>query len=125
MLPKKYRLKSALDFARVRSQGRCWPSRILVVCKHPNDVGQARVGFSVSRRIGNAVTRNRVRRMLREVVRPLCDVLAPGWDVVVIARHGIVDLPFGAAEAALANQLSAAQLFCISQGDGPPRGSVA
>ena len=55
-----------------------------------------RCGFSVSRRVGNAVTRNRVRRRLREIVRRHLTTVAPGWDLVITARPASAGAPFGA-----------------------------
>ena len=59
------------------------------------DTGPPRVGFTVSRKVGSAVERNRVRRRLREVVR-LCDAdrFKPGSDYVLIGRRAALELPF-------------------------------
>ena len=55
-----------------------------------------RVGFTVSRKVGNAVERNRVRRRLREVVRlSPPDRMRHGFDYVLIGRRAALDLPFG------------------------------
>jgi ribonuclease P protein component len=66
-----------------------------ILLVHPNDAGVARVGFTVSRKIGNAVARNRARRRLREAAR-LClpDLAAPGADHVLIARPRETEAPF-------------------------------
>ena len=58
--------------------------RFLVLVARPNDLGVTRVGYSVGRRIGKAVVRNKAKRRLREAVRltPVQD----GWDLVFIAR---------------------------------------
>lgn len=54
-----------------------------------------RWGFTITKRIGNAVTRNLIRRRLKDAVRRLADGLAkPGYDYVIIARHGIVSREF-------------------------------
>ena len=90
MLPKRYRLTNSADFRRVHAQGRSWSNRMLVLCKLSNALPNSRFGFSVSRHIGKAVVRNHTKRLLREAVRAHCDVLLPGWDVVLIARKGIV-----------------------------------
>lgn len=111
MLPKRYRLTKSADFERVHTEGRCWSNRILVVCKYPNGLPHSRFGFSVSKRIGKAVVRNRVKRRLREAVRPLCDLVAPGWDVVLIARTGMVTAQWAEIEQAVAGLFSMAQLF--------------
>ena len=60
-----------------------------------SDTGPPRVGFTVSRKVGNAVERNRVRRRLREIVR-LCDAdrFKPGSDYVLIGRRAALELPF-------------------------------
>jgi ribonuclease P protein component len=57
--------------------------------------GPVRVGFTVSRKVGNAVERNRVRRRLREVVRLSSTArMRPGFDYVLIGRRAALDLPF-------------------------------
>jgi ribonuclease P protein component len=90
------RLTRSSEFERVYRQGRSWASRQLVLYAFPNpDVeraGGARVGFSVSRRVGGAVQRNRVKRMLREAVAALTDELDGGRDLVVVARPDVLDL---------------------------------
>jgi ribonuclease P protein component len=84
---REQRLRSAADFQRVRDQSpRVWPHRLLVLHLAPNELGYARVGITVSGRVGKAVVRNRVRRRLREALRARFGALTPGFDVLVVAR---------------------------------------
>ena len=100
MLP---RLKVRRQFLHVAGAGRKWvaPGLILQVCRHEqdeasaDDAGGLRVGFTVSRKVGGAVVRNRARRRLRhaaECVMP--DQAAPGRDYVLIGRRTTVKRPF-------------------------------
>ncbi len=110
MLPRKNRLTRSSDFQRVRSRGRSWSDRLLVLSRAPNDLEVTRFGFSVSRRIGGAVVRNRVRRLMREAVRLQHDLVAPGWDVVFIARKGINGADYWAVEDSVTRLLRLAGL---------------
>jgi ribonuclease P protein component len=84
---REQRLRSAADFQRVRDHSpRVWPQRLLVLHLAPNELGYARVGITVSGRVGKAVVRNRVRRRLREALRARFGTLTPGFDVLVVAR---------------------------------------
>lgn len=88
MLKKTYRLKRRQDFRRVYQRGKSTANRAFVLCWRPNRSGVPRVGFSVSKKIGKAVERNRVRRKLREACRLEFGFFVPGYDYVLIARHG-------------------------------------
>ncbi|GGD96791.1 hypothetical protein GCM10011390_14440 [Aureimonas endophytica] len=59
------------------------------------DGGEPRLGLTVTKKVGNAVLRNRIRRRLREAVRTVCArEMAAGYDYVIVARREVADLPF-------------------------------
>lgn len=98
-LPRERRLLRPADFARVYGLRQSASAGALVVYAAPNDRpdGPVRLGLSVSRRIGNAVVRNRWKRRLREAFRHARPVLPAGTDLVVVVRGGAV--PVGEAGA--------------------------
>lgn len=67
---------------------------LLVLYARPNRTGGNRVGVTVSKKLGKAVVRNRVRRRLREVYRLNEDRFLPGWDIVVVARSRCISADF-------------------------------
>jgi ribonuclease P protein component len=86
MLPQRNRLRRSKDFARVRRFGRSAGTSLLALYVMPTRTPDIHVGFSVSKRVGKAVTRNRVKRLMREAVREHLPGLAPGQNLVFIAR---------------------------------------
>ncbi len=83
---RSQRLSRSSEFNRVRSEGRSWSHPVLVLCTVRNQLSESRAGFLTSKRVGGAVVRNRVRRRMREAVRARYADIAPGWDLVWIAR---------------------------------------
>ena len=91
--PKRRRLSRSAEFERVYRQGRSKSNRFLVLYAFPraddaaDDGGEGpRLGLSVSRRVGGAVERTRVKRVLREAFRALEPELPEGHDFVLVAR---------------------------------------
>lgn len=74
------------EFHRVYSKGRYVASKSLVIYVLPNRKGNLRFGITTSKKVGNSVTRNRLRRLIRENLRLMRDTLGSGADLVVVAR---------------------------------------
>lgn len=105
------RLRRNEDFQRVRREGRSYSSPWLVLVVAPNGLDHTRFGFAVGKRIGKAVARNRAKRRLREAVRRQQPQVAPGWDVVLIARESMADVPFAELAQAVAQLLRRARVL--------------
>jgi ribonuclease P protein component len=83
--PRPESLRQRAEFLRVQDGGKKLKGRHLMVIALAGRTQSARLGITVSRRVGNAVIRNRVRRRIREIVRAQSVLLPQGWDVVVVA----------------------------------------
>jgi ribonuclease P protein component len=105
MLPKHHRLTLARDFTRVRRRGRSAGNNLLVVFVLPLRSPEIRVGFSVSKKVGKAVVRNRVKRRLREAVRHQIPHMRLGQHVVVMARPAAADAAYCQLEDAVIGAL--------------------
>ena len=92
-MQRRNRLSRSRDFDAVYRHGRSTPSRFLVLYWFPREDadGEPRLGLAVPRAIGNAVTRNRVKRQLREAWRARLDTIPRGRDYVLVARPGLAE----------------------------------
>ena len=92
----------------------------MILVALPNQLPYSRFGFTASKRIGKAVTRNRARRRMREAVRLRMKEIKPGWDLVFIARKPIVHATFQEIQAATEQLLAQADLLNPSVSDAVP-----
>lgn len=99
---KQLRLRKRHEFLTLRRRGRNRHTQHFIVTSAPRKAGgPARVGITVSRRVGNAVARNRVKRRVREFFRLHRQAIADGRDFVFIAKSGAEELSYAEVVAEL------------------------
>jgi ribonuclease P protein component len=76
-----------------------------------------RIGLSVGKQFGSAVARNRFKRRIRDIVRRRLGLLAPGWDIIFVARSSARTAPFGELESAVDGALRRAGILASTRGD--------
>ncbi|MCR5664774.1 MAG: ribonuclease P protein component [Oscillospiraceae bacterium] len=97
---KRFTLKKNSDFRRLYAKGKSAATPWLILYARKNRLGVNRLGYTVSTRLGGAVTRNRVRRRLREIARLNAPSLRQGYDLVIVARGRSVGAPYRRLDAA-------------------------
>jgi len=112
------RLRSRGEFTAVQKTGRRAPGRVLTLLGQPNDLGRDRLGIIASRKVGNAVIRNRAKRRVREIFRRIQDPNARPFDLVVIVRTELVKVPLPVVAAEFQAALSKVRASFKT----PPRG---
>lgn len=95
-LPRQQRLRRTADYIAVRQRGRSWPGRFLILAtlEQAPPAGGPLAGFTVTRGVGPAVVRNRVRRRLREIVREFLPRIRQPVMIVTIPRRAAADAEF-------------------------------
>lgn len=97
------------QYALVYRKGSSRASALVVMKALASGLTLSRYGFSVSKRVGKAVTRNRVKRRLREILRMM--PLKPGWDIVFIARPALASADYASLKRTVEGLLSRARLL--------------
>ncbi|HJE19324.1 MAG TPA: ribonuclease P protein component [Aliicoccus persicus] len=108
-MKKKYRIKRDYDFTMVFKRGKSFANRQFVVYFKDNpDTGHLRLGISVSKKLGNAVKRNKIKRRIRAFFQKYQDDLKPR-EYIVIARHPVSDMDYHEIEKSLIHVLKIAK----------------
>ena len=107
-MQRRQRLTGSKRFSQIHIEGSSAANRLLVIRYLANGSDFSRFGFLVSKRIGNAAQRNKVRRRLREVVR--LNPVKSGWDALIIVRRGAGSANYHELKDATDNLLQRANL---------------
>jgi ribonuclease P protein component len=108
---RKFRLTRSEDFDRVRRNGKSYAHPLVVLVAWHNGLQQMRVGVTAGKTVGTAVDRNRAKRLMREAVRAMLPILAPGWDLILIARPALAGASLAEACSAVTGLLRRARIF--------------
>ncbi|MFA5523717.1 MAG: ribonuclease P protein component [Tissierellales bacterium] len=109
-MKKKLRLKSNRDFRKTYDKGKSIANKYLVIFFVKNQLENNRVGIAVTKKLGNSVVRNKIRRRIREAYRLNNDKVKQGYDIVFLSRVGAKEVGYMELESAVLHLLKLAGL---------------
>jgi len=102
-------LTKRAQYVLVYQEGSTYIDSLIVMKVLPNGLNLSRYGFSVTKKVGKAVQRHRLKRLLREIMR--LQLMKPGWDIVFIVRREALTADYHQLERAMTRLLAQAQLL--------------
>ncbi|WP_314007085.1 ribonuclease P protein component [uncultured Streptococcus sp.] len=115
-MKKNFRVKREKDFKAIFKEGISFANRKFVIYRLENKQKHFRVGLSVSKRLGNAVTRNQIKRRIRHILQNAKGEISEDVDFVVIARNGVEALGYAEMEKNLLHVLKLSKIY--QEGNG-------
>ena len=110
-MDKENRLRSNIQFRRVYKNGKSYGNRLLVLYVYKNGLDYNRIGFSVSKKVGNSVKRNSVKRRMKEIYRLNCYKLKDGYDFIFLPKGNVRDASYEKIESAMLHLLKISHLL--------------
>ena len=110
-MKKNFRVKREKDFKAIFKEGTSFANRKFVVYQLENQKNHFRVGLSVSKKLGNAVARNQIKRRIRHIIQNAKGSLVEDVDFVVIARKGVENLEDAEMERNLLHVLKLSKIY--------------
>lgn len=111
VVKKQYRIKKEKDIAQMFKHGKSCANRHFIIYRLNKKQAHFRLGLSVSKKLGNAVVRNKVKRYIREVFNQLEDNILNEYDIMIIARKGVEKYDFVHFKKSLKHGLKLAKLL--------------
>ena len=110
-MDKMNRLRSNMEFKKVYKYGKNYWNRNLILYVMKNDLGYTRVGYSITKKIGNSVVRNRIRRQMKEIYRLNFDWIENNYDLIFIPKKNVVDISYEKLDSAMIHIMNLAKLL--------------
>ena len=105
------KLKKKWEFRRVYEDKKKYWNNIFTIYVSPNHMDKTRLGLTVSKKVGNSVKRNRVKRLIRESFRLSKEIILPGYDIIVVAKPAAYSLKCQQAQSVLLQLLRRARIL--------------
>lgn len=110
---KKYKIRKNSEFRAIYKKGKSFSDKLLVLYISRNNSDFNRIGVSVSKKVGNSVTRNRIKRLIKEVYRHNEMNIKKGYDLIFIARNSAKGKSYNEIERSMINLFDKAGLYNI------------
>ncbi len=98
---KVYSLRKNEDFKKIYKSGKNYWNRNLILYVRKNSLNYNRVGYSITKKIGNSVVRNKVRRRMKEIYRLNLLNIEQGYDFIFIPKRNVTDISYKELESAM------------------------
>ncbi len=110
-MDKKYRLRKNLEFKRVYSGGKNYWNKNLTLYVKKNNLDESRFGITITKKIGCAVVRNRIRRRIKEIYRLNFHRIKSGYDLVFIPKKNVQEISYKQLESAIMHILKISHML--------------
>ena len=97
-MDKRFRIRKNMEFKEIYKYGKNYWNKNLILYIRKNNLEETRVGFTISKKMGNAVTRNKIRRRMKEAYRLNFYNVKEGYDLIFIPKKHIIDISYGELE---------------------------
>jgi len=110
-MEKRYKLRKNMEFKKVYSGGKNFWNRNLILYIRKNKLEESRFGVTITKKIGNAVVRNKIKRRIKEIYRLNMYRIKDGYDLIFIPKKNVVDISYKELESALIHILKLSNML--------------